>query len=125
MVAHDPSQVHFAKDVKFAENTEPIKPGEGLWKTASEGPTTFKTSVPDPVAQEVGFLCVMKEHEKEGDKPIQLGLRLKLKDGKIVEAEHLTARGLRSNGLKNPQTPRPGGCSRPCLRRTRPRATRC
>ena len=49
----------------------------------------------------------MKEHGKDGDKPIQLGLRLKLKDGKIVEAEHLVARDLRENSLKNLQTPRP------------------
>jgi hypothetical protein len=104
MVAHDPSQVAFARDVKFVENTVPIKPGEGLWKTASEGPATFKIYVPDPVAQQVGFLCLMKE----GDKPIQLGLRLKLKDGKIIEAEQLVARDLRENSLKNLQTPRPG-----------------
>lgn len=104
MVAHNPSQVAFAKDVKFVENTAPMKLGEGLWKTASEGPATFKIYVPDPVAQQVGFLCTMKE----GDKPIQLGLRLKLKDGKIVEAEHLVARDLRENSLKNLQTPRPG-----------------
>src|SRR5580658_3100546 len=104
MVAHDPSQVAFAKDLKFVENTVPIKPGEGLWKTAAEGPTTFKIYVPDPVAQQVGFLCLMKE----GDKPIQFGLRLKLKDGKITEAEHLIARDLRESSLKNLQTPRPG-----------------
>jgi hypothetical protein len=104
MVAHDSSRVAFAKDVKFVENTVPMKPGEGLWKTASEGPTTFKIYVPDPVAQQVGFLCLMKE----GDKPIQFGLRLKLKDGKITEAEHLIARDLRETSLKNLQTPRPG-----------------
>jgi hypothetical protein len=107
MVAHDPSKVALAPDVKFVENTVPMKPGEGLWKTASEGPATFKIYVPDPVAQQVGFLGVMKEHGKEGDKPIQLGLRLKLKDGKIVEAEHLVARDLRENSLNNLQTPRP------------------
>jgi hypothetical protein len=45
---------------------------------------------------------------KESDKPIQLGLRLKLKDGKIVEAEHLIARGLFETSLKNLETPRPG-----------------
>ena len=108
MVAHDPSQVAFAADVKFVENTVPMKPGEGLWKTASEGPTTFKIYVPDPVAQQVGFLCMMKEHDKDADKPIQLGLRLKLKNGKITEAEHLIARDLRENSLKNLETPRPG-----------------
>jgi hypothetical protein len=108
MVAHDPSKVAFATDVKFVENTVPMKPGEGLWKTASEGPATFKIYVPDPVAQQVGFLCVMKEHGKDGDKPIQLGLRLKLENGKITEAEHLIARDLRESSLKNLQTPRPG-----------------
>jgi hypothetical protein len=108
MVAHDPSKVVFATDVKFVENTVPMKPGEGLWKTASEGPATFKIYVPDPVAQQVGFLCVMKEHGKDGDKPIQLGLRLKLKNGEITEAEHLIAHDLRENSLKNLQTPRPG-----------------
>jgi hypothetical protein len=104
MLAHNPSQVAFARDVKFVENTVPMKPGEGLWKTASEGPTTFKIYVPDPVAQQVGFLCVMTE----GGKPIQLGLRLKLEDGKIAEAEHLIARDLRESSFKNLQTPRPG-----------------
>src|SRR5580704_4569051 len=95
LVAHNPSQVSFATDVKFVENTVPMKPGEGLWKTASEGPTTFKIYVPDPVAQQVGLLSIMQEGGKDGDKPIQFGLRLKLKDGKIEEAEHLVARGLR------------------------------
>jgi hypothetical protein len=108
LVAHDPSKVAFAADVKFVENVTPMKPGEGLWKTASEGPTSFKIYVPDPVSQQVGFLCMMQEHGKDGDKPIQFGLRLKLKDGKIVEAEHLIARDLRETSLKNLQTPRPG-----------------
>jgi len=108
MVAHDPSRISFAPDVKFVENTMPMKPGQGLWRTAAEAPTTFKIYVPDPMAQQVGFLCVMQEHGKDGDKPIQFGLRLKLKDGKIVEAEHLIARDLRPASLKNLQTPRPG-----------------
>ena len=42
MVAHDPSKVAFAPDVKFVENTVPMKPGEGLWKTASEGPDNIQ-----------------------------------------------------------------------------------
>jgi hypothetical protein len=103
VVAHDPSKVAFAADVKFVENTVPTKPGEGLWKTASELPTTFKIYVPDPVAEQVGFLGIMKEDGK----PIQLALRLKLEHGKIVEAEHLVARDLRAPSLKNLETPRP------------------
>src|SRR5580698_6091902 len=45
VVAHDPSRVAvapIAPSVKFVENTVPTKPGDGLWKTASEAPTTFK-----------------------------------------------------------------------------------
>ena len=104
LVAHDPGRVSIAADAKFVENTKPMKPGEGLWKTASELPTTFKLYVPDPVSQEVGFLGMMKE---EG-KPIQLGLRLKLRNGRIVEMEHLIARNLSASSLANLQSPRPG-----------------
>jgi hypothetical protein len=37
-----------------------------------------------------------------------LGLRIKLDNGKITEAEHLIARDLPKNSLNNLQTPRPG-----------------
>lgn len=104
LVAHNPGHVAIAADAKFVENTKPMKPGDGLWKTASELPTTFKIYVPDPTAQQIGFLGMMKE---EG-KPIQLGLRLKLRNGKIVEMEHLIARNLSASSLANLQTPRPG-----------------
>ena len=87
LVAHDPTIVKWATDVKFVENTVPMKPGEGLWKTASAIPTTFKIYVPDPVAQQIGFLGMMQEN----DRPIELALRLKLVDGQITEAEHLIA----------------------------------
>jgi hypothetical protein len=104
VVAHDPAKVPFAPDVKFVENTVPMRPGEGFWKTASAVPTTFKIYVPDPVAQQVGFIGVMQE----GDKPVELGLRLKFRNGKIVEVEHLVARQLRETSLPNLQAPRPG-----------------
>jgi hypothetical protein len=104
LVAHDPSRVPLARDVKFVENTTPLRPGEGLWKTASALPTTFKIYVPDPVAEQVGFIGVMQE----SDKTVELGLRLKVRNGQIVEAEHLVARQLRETSLPNLQTPRPG-----------------
>jgi hypothetical protein len=104
LVAHDPSQVSLAPDVKFVENTVPMHPGDGLWKTASAVPTTFKIYVPDPVSEEVGFLGVMQEN----DKPVLLALRLKIRNGKITEAEHLIARNLMERNLANLKTPRPG-----------------
>jgi hypothetical protein len=104
LVAHDPSQVSLAPNVKFVENTVPMHPGDGLWKTASAVPTTFKIYVPDPVSEEVGFLGVMQEN----DKPVLLALRLKVQNGKITEAEHLIARNLMARNLANLKTPRPG-----------------
>lgn len=102
LVAHDPTNVPLARDVKMVENIQRIKPGEGLWKTASAPPTTFRIYVPDPVAQQVGYLAVMEEDGK----PIQLGLRLKLEGGKITEAEHLVVHHLNPANLPNLQTPR-------------------
>jgi hypothetical protein len=104
LVAHDPSRVPIATDVKFVENTVPLHPGDGLWKTASALPTTFKIYVPDPVAEQIGFIGVMQE----SDKTVELGLRLKVHKGRIVEAEHLVARQIRDTSLPNLQTPRPG-----------------
>jgi hypothetical protein len=104
LVAHDPSKMKFSPDVKFVENITPMKPSEGLWKAASALPTTFKIYVPDPVSEQVGFLCVIQEN----DKPIELALRLKIENGRIAEAEHLIARNLSERSLRNLQTPRPG-----------------
>src|SRR6202046_2253378 len=104
LVAHDPSRVPLAADVKFVENVTAMKPGEGLWKTASEAPTTFAIYVPDPVAEQVGFIGIMKADGK----PIELALRLKVRHGQIVEAEHLVAANLRANTLANLRTPRAG-----------------
>lgn len=103
VVAHEPSRVAFAPEAKFVEQAVKTKIGEGLWKTASAAPTTFKIYVPDAVAQQVGFLGVMEENGR----PVQIGLRLKLGNGKITEAEHLLARNLSERSLANLQSPRP------------------
>ena len=103
VVAHDPSRVPIAPDAKFVENTVRLKAGEGLWKTASEAPTTFNIYVPDPTVEQVGFIGMMKEN----DKPVQLGLRLRIINGQITEMEHLLARNLSARSLGNLQRPRP------------------
>ena len=103
LIAHDPTKVPIAPHARFVENTVPMQPGEGLWKSASEVPTTFKIYVPDPVAGQVGFIGVMRENGM----PIEIGLRLKVHDGRITEMEHLVVRGLRPASLRNLQTPRP------------------
>lgn len=96
MVAHDPSKAPLASDIRFVENVTRMKPGEGLWKTASAVPTTFKIYIPDAIAQQVGFIGVM---QAEG-KSVQLGLRLKVEGGKITEAEHIVV------PVRDPNNPR-------------------
>jgi hypothetical protein len=103
LVAHDASKVAFASNAQFAENLEPLEPGEGLWATVSAAPTAFKIYIPDPVSQQAGFLGVLQE---EG-KPVELALRLEVANGQIVEAEHLVARGLSERSLANLERPRP------------------
>jgi hypothetical protein len=103
LVAHDPSDVPLAANIVTVENAKKIGRGEGLWHTATGGPTTFQVHVPDPVSQQVGLLAMM---EVEG-KPALVGIRLKREGGRIVEAEHMVAGSLSSAALANLQTPRP------------------
>ena len=105
LVAHDPGDALLADEVRFTENTTLLEVGEGLWQTASGGPTDFQIYVPDPVSRMVGYFGVM---EAEGA-PIELGLRLAInEDGEITEAEHMVISNLTENGLENLQLPRPG-----------------
>jgi hypothetical protein len=103
LVAHDPGKASLASDVKTVENAKRIKPGEGLWKTTTAGPTEFKIVVPDTVSQQVGGMVMM---QSEG-KPAQVGFRLKVVNGKIAEAEHMIALP-REQMLANLQKVRPG-----------------
>jgi hypothetical protein len=60
--------------------------------------------VPDPVSGQIGFIGMMEE----SGNPIELGLRLKIEEGAITEAEHLVVRSFNGDSLDNLQTPRPG-----------------
>jgi hypothetical protein len=102
VVAHDPGKVPLAADVKIVENVTRKKPGEGLWQTAGSAPTDFKIVAADPVLQEVGALVVMQNDGKAS----QVGIRLKVVNGKIVEAEHLIV-AMRDPNSPTLQKPRP------------------
>ena len=103
LVAHDPGAVPFDKEVKFTENTAVIPVGDGLWVTASGGPTDFQIYAADPVTQQVACLVVMKENSNVD---VLLGARLGLRRGKIAEAEHHVVR--EGIAMANLQKPRPG-----------------
>ncbi len=104
LVAHDPSKAPLAPGVVFVENVKRMKLGEGLWKTATAGPTDFKVYVPDVTLQQVGWIGVIQQDGK----PMMLALRLKIEKGKIVQAEHIAAAPLGPPGNPNIAKVRPG-----------------
>ena len=105
MVKHDMKAVPFDKDVKFTENTVILPMGEGLWVTASGGPTEFQIYAADPVTQQVAALVIMKENSNAN---VLLGVRLALRRGNIAEVEHHAVRDASLLTMANLQTPRPG-----------------
>jgi hypothetical protein len=105
LVAHDPRAVPFDKDIKFTENTANIPVGDGLWVTASGGPSEFQIFAADPVMQQVACLVMMKENINQD---VLLGVRLALRRGKISEAEHHVVRENLAYAMPNLRKPRPG-----------------
>jgi hypothetical protein len=81
----DPTAVPLAGDVKLVENTRVTPIGEGLWETATGGPTDFRIYVADPETGQVGFMGVIEENQK----PAILAARLKIVEGGITEIDHL------------------------------------
>jgi hypothetical protein len=123
IVAHDPSAAPLADDIRFVENVTRMEPGEGLWATATGGPTEFKITVPDVDLQQVGFIGMMeREHPPLPENPteaqvasaadglqeVMIAVRLKVEGGEIVEAEHLVQAATGDANLARLQTPRPG-----------------
>lgn len=88
MIAHDPSKAPLADNVRYTENAQEVAVGDGLWGTASDMPSNYKLTVPDPGMGEIAFHMVMKEN---GD-PIWLAGRLKVEDQKITEVETVVVR---------------------------------
>jgi hypothetical protein len=104
LVRHDPTGLPLNRDVKFTENGARLKVGgEGLWVGASEAPTGFHFYAVDVGTGQVGFYGVMKER----DRPLIIALRLRVVNGQITEIEHVLARGLRPEAVKNLANPRP------------------
>ncbi len=104
LAAHAPGTVPLAGNLRFVENAVRARPGEGLWKTATSGPTRFSIHVPDPVTQQAGWMGMM---EQDG-KPVIVAIRLKVEGGRITEAEHLVAAVTGADNLARMKVPRAG-----------------
>jgi hypothetical protein len=122
LVAHEPSKAPMAPNAKFTEQSKVLNVGEGLWKSAVAGPTTFKLPVADTVSGQIGEILMMKasgsafpapagrgapaESDPNAPVDIQLAVRLKVVNKQITEAEHLIARIAAPSQLNALKTPR-------------------
>jgi hypothetical protein len=87
LAAHDPSRLQVTKDVKFTENSAPLKLGDGLWQTIT-GLGNYRIYCDEPEVGEVGSINVIEENKL----PALLALRLKVLDHKISEVETVVVR---------------------------------
>jgi hypothetical protein len=97
-IAHDPSLLPLAKDVKFTENGQRLILPDAHWKTMiSKG--KYRLFVTDPDAGQVAFLGTIRE---EGNTPegiaSPIAVRLKVKNRKIAEIETLVIRPTTQSG---------------------------
>ena len=104
LVAHDPSKLPLAKNVRFTENTHDMKLGEGLWKEAT-AVQKFRQDIIDTTTHNAGSYFVV---DTTSGMPALATLRLKVIDGKITEIETMVTRNAKEgfffvlDGLKEP-----------------------
>jgi len=83
LAGHNPAALPVAPTVRFTENGEVMKLGDGLWRTAS-GLGTYRQDILDVAEQTAATQTIVLQ---DGDKPVLFALRLKDRDGKIGEIE--------------------------------------
>ncbi len=87
LAAQDPGRLEFAPDVRFTENTRPLKLGDGLWGTVT-AVGSYRHYFTDPVTGEVGLFSTVEEQGV----PALFVLRLKVQNFKIGEVETIVVR---------------------------------
>ena len=96
-VKHDPTAAPFARKVRFTENNVEMDFPDGSWDTVTKevGPPL---TISDPQTGGVGIFTAIMQN----DVPGYLAVRLRVKDGRITEVEHMLS--TRRN-LSSPPTP--------------------
>lgn len=107
IAANAPGRAPLSDELAFVENVTARKRGEGLWASAASVAAEYRIFVPDPVEGTIGVMTVIERRTREGTRPAQVALRLKVVDGKITEAEHLIADVESPDARARLQAPRP------------------
>ncbi len=87
LLAHDPGKLPVAANLRFTENTEPLKLGDALWGTIS-ALGDYKIYFADPQAGEAGIETTIRENGT----PAILLMRLKVVDRRIAQVETIVHR---------------------------------
>jgi len=87
LVEHEPGRAQLAKNAKYTENGQSLKPGDGLWATAGED-SQYRLYATDPAAGQVVLLGVFKE----SGTPVVAAIRLKVDVRQVTQAEVIVAR---------------------------------
>jgi hypothetical protein len=94
LVAKDPSKLPLASGtVKFTENGQRLKIGDGFWNSVS-GRGTYKIHLPDTTQGQVATIITMREAKI----PVIFVTRLKVDNRRVSEIETMVARS--ENGAK-------------------------
>jgi hypothetical protein len=97
MVAHDPSALPVAPNVKFTEDTVQMKLGEGAWKTVTKL-RPYRVDFID-VPQSVAAVHTVVE---ENGAPVLFAARLKVVDRRLAEIETMVVRNREEGALWAP-----------------------
>jgi hypothetical protein len=97
VVKHDPKAAPLAANIRYTENAADVKPGAGLWQSATALGELQRIYV-DTVQGQTGFFGLINEE----DQPAIVSLRLKIVDREVTEAEAIIGR--KGVSLYDPQT---------------------
>ncbi len=86
---HNPYGVAMAPEIKYTENGQIVKPGEGMWKTFSRR-GTYRVYLADPANGTVGFYGNYSEYN--GTLYGVMAMRIKVQDRRITEVEVIVSR---------------------------------
>lgn len=115
LLAHKPSALQVAEDLKATENGKAVRLGDGIWKTAKGIP--YRQTFADPSTGQAGFFGVVTE---DGGGRALLVLRVKVGRQRIREVETLVAR----KGAHNLFSPEALTAPNPLFESTVPEADR-
>jgi len=96
LLKHDVAGAPLASTFRYTENAVQVRPGDGLWKSASTLGQVQRRYI-DPVTGQAAYFGLIDDGSETGIAT----LRIKVEDGKVTEGELVIAR--KATGILDPQ----------------------